>query len=175
MNESEFEAELRALKPAAPSPALFQRINAELPATQAIAVAATRTLAPTPAAGVVARAKPTPVWVTLLRGMLWASAGAAVAVVVLTSQPPTTVPKAPANAALYAEQASSDVPEEQTVSELIAAADEGLYVDETGSDPQRQMRLTYLERHVWTNPETGAVIEFEVPREDIVMMPVAMQ
>ena len=61
------------------------------------------------------------------------------------------------------------------MSELISANDEGFIYDQNSAEPQRQMRLTYLERHTWTNPRTGAVIEFEVPREDIVLMPVAMQ
>ena len=30
--------------------------------------------------------------------------------------------------------------------------------------------MTYLEHHTWTNPKTGAVIEMEMPREDIVLM-----
>ena len=58
--------------------------------------------------------------------------------------------------------------------ELVAAEDQG-FVYGGDQAAQRQFRLVYKERHSWTNPATGAVLEFEVPREDIVLMPVAMQ
>ena len=84
----------------------------------------------------------------------------------------------PANIASNSETAVSmvafnEAPDE-SVDELIGAQDEGL-VYGADEEPQRQVRMVYLERHTWTNPQTGAVIEFEVPREDIVLMPVAMQ
>lgn len=174
MNESEFEAELRALKPAAPSPTLATRIAAELPA-HSLAVAPSRALDHAPAAGVVARPQRESLLLGLLRRLLWAGAGAAVASVVLLNRTPefpqTPTSLAPTQAASIAVNAAPD----QTVSELIESADEGLIYDQDSASPQRQMRYTYLERHFWTNPQTGAVIEFEVPREDIVLMPVAMQ
>jgi len=174
MNESEFEAELRALKPAAPSPTLATRIAAELPA-HSLAVAPSHAVEPAPAAGVVARSRQEPVLLGLLRRLLWAGAGAAVATVVLLNRapdlPPTPTSGAPTQTASIV---VNEVPD-QSVSELIESADEGLIYDQDSATPQRQMRYTYLERHFWTNPQTGAVIEFEVPREDIVLMPVAMQ
>ncbi len=170
MNESEFEHELRALRPAAPAPSLVKRIAAELPATHAITVAPSRTLDHAPAAGVVARPERGSTLLGLLRGLLWAGAGAAVAsFILLNREPQAPVPSPTTTAPSMAVSGTAD----ETVSELIDSTDEGLIYDQ--DTPQRQMRLTYLERHVWTNPQTGAVIEFEVPREDIVLMPVAMQ
>lgn len=172
MNESEFEAELRALRPAAPAPALEKRIAAELPA-QTRAVAATRTVAHPPAAGFVPPAGKEPMLLAVLRRLLWAGAGAVAAVAVMayhaSQQPPDFVGLGSG----LAESTSSQTVPTATVSELIDSTDEGLIYDQ--DTPARQMRLTYLERHVWTNPQTGAVIEFEVPREDVVLMPVAMQ
>ncbi|MEQ1862856.1 MAG: hypothetical protein ABMA13_23285 [Chthoniobacteraceae bacterium] len=157
MNESEFENQLRALTPAAPSPDLGRRIAAAMIPSR------------TPAAGVVAQPRRS-AWADLMRGLLWASCGAAAAALILLSRTPETTP-APASVAAAVPPAAAS----ETVSELIATADDGLVFDEDSDEPQRQMRFTYLERHVWTNPQTGAVIEFEVPREDIVLMPVAMQ
>lgn len=39
----------------------------------------------------------------------------------------------------------------------------------------RQIRFSSIERHVWNDPDTGARMEVEVPREDVRFMPVAMQ
>jgi hypothetical protein len=175
MNESEFEQELRALQPHAPSPTLARRIAAEMPAAQALVVAPSRALSHTPAAGLVVQPRRSP-WLGLMRGLLWASAGAALAVVIMTyREPPQFVVDVSRNGVGLAESASVNETPSESVSELISANDEGLIYDQGSAEPQRQMRLNYLERHVWTNPQTGAVIEFEVPREDIVLMPVAMQ
>lgn len=175
MNESEFEQELRALRPVAPSPSLAKRIAAEMPATQAITVAPARTLSQSPAAGTLARPERESALMGLLRGLLWAGAGAAVASVILLNREPRALPAVPTNVVAQAESVAVTETPDETVSELITSKDEGLIYDQSTAEPQRQMRYTYLERHVWTNPQTGAVIEFEVPREDVVLMPVAMQ
>jgi hypothetical protein len=189
MSESEFEAELRAVHPAQVRSALAERIATELASgelrvanNQAITVAPDRQMqASTPAAGLVPRRAPDASrggW-SFLRGLAWALGGAAAAVIIIaarsggvgensrTAGKPLPV-EAPATLAI------NEDPDE-SVAELIATEDEGLILDTEDAQPQRQLRLTYLERHIWTNPQTGAVIEVEVPREDIVWMPVAMQ
>ena len=88
----------------------------------------------------------------------------------LTWRAPSTAPE---KGALVADIALHEEPDASS-EEFIEAADDGVVFDADAA-PQRQMRLTYFERHTWTNPATGAVIEFEIPREDIVWMPVAMQ
>lgn len=172
MNESEFESELRALRPTAPSPALEKRIAAELPA-HTLAVAPARIVGHPPTAGVVPHAGKEPVLLALFRRLLWAGAGAAVATVILLGRAPEPAPAAKPTAAVQQEKFNVAETPAATASELVESIDEGLIYDQ--DTPARQMRLTYLDRHVWTNPQTGAVIEFEVPREDVVLMPVAMQ
>jgi hypothetical protein len=188
MNESDFEAELRAVRPARIKSDLAERVAAELASgelhlanNKALATAPERQVASsTRAAGLVRSddALSVPSW-SIWRGLAWALGGAAAAVAVFllvgthggggnsqlagtedTSQP--------------ARVAINEDPDE-SVAELISTEDEGLILDTEDAQPQRQLRLTYLERHTWTNPKTGAVIEFEVPREDTVWMPVAMQ
>lgn len=173
MNESEFENELRALKPAAPSPALGKRIAAQMP-TQALALAPERTLARPRSAGVIAKPQPGSTLLALLRGLLWAGAGAAAASAFFLTHAPQ-MPAAAPDAARENIAAAQAAQPEEAVSELIASQDEGLIYDRDSAEPQRQMRYTWLERRIWTNPQTGAVIELEVPREDVVLMPVAMQ
>jgi hypothetical protein len=58
--------------------------------------------------------------------------------------------------------------------ELIAAEDGGFVYDEA-EEPTRLVRYTTLERHTWTDSSTGAQLQVEVPREDMILMPVAMQ
>ena len=186
MNESEFEAELRRIEPVKPSPRLAERIAVELEAeghavfSKAVAVSPDRSLQTTlPAAGILARGESTQArsrgW-NIWSGLGWAFAGAAAAVALLLARGgfrektagPVELPS------LTAPIAINEEPDE-SVAELIATEDEGLVYGADDSQPQRQLRLTYLERHIWTNPQSGAVIEFEVPREDVVWMPVAMQ
>ncbi|MEI9894844.1 MAG: hypothetical protein WDN28_13410 [Chthoniobacter sp.] len=46
---------------------------------------------------------------------------------------------------------------------------------ETDDGPAREVRYTYLERHAWSNPHTGARVYLEVPREDVYLLPVSLQ
>ena len=171
MNESEFENELRALRPAAPSATLVEKIARELrsethAANGALAPAAAKRA---PTAAVVPRAeRGNSAW---LRGLLWICGGAAAAIAIVVS---TRSPEPARELASTAIATTAQFEAGESTNELIDAEDEGLRYDEDQA-PQRQLRLTYIERHTWTNPATGAVIEFEIPREDIVLMPVAMQ
>jgi hypothetical protein len=173
-NESEFETQLRSLKPVAPSPELAERIAAELRTVQSVTVAPARAIGHVPAAGSLQPQRAEAIWIGLLRRLLWAGVGAAAAVIVLSARAPQAQPLAPAAPTTLPIE-STAAPAAEESSELIAATSEGVLLNGDSSEPQQQMRLTYLERHVWTNPQTGAVIEFEVPREDVVLMPVAMQ
>ena len=159
MNESEFEKELRALSPAAPSASLAARVASEMQKP---------ILPAQPRAGAIPRPAPAAApWRGLLR-ILGGSIAVAAAISFLTTRDPQPQPQVVPIVAVSGE------PDEST-DELISADDEGLVYDAAFGTPQRQLRMLYLERHTWTNPATGAVIEFEVPREDIVLMPVAMQ
>ena len=174
MNESEFEKELRTLRPVAPSAALAEKIDRELRGeTRAIDGAlvpvAAKPVVRVATAAIVPRPRRAPgAW---LRGLAWVCGGAAavLAVVVFVRSPELTSKSAPVAVSTTAQFEAGE-----STNELINAEDEGLLYDEDQT-PQRQLRLTYIERHTWTNPATGAVIEFEIPREDIVLMPVAMQ
>jgi negative regulator of sigma E activity len=177
MNESDFELELRALQPSAPSADLAERIardlQMELPvaANDAIVPVQPARAVPVPAAGIVPRPRRAP-W-AWLRGLGWACAGAAavLAIVVLMQTPPRTTHPEPSTPVLAS---TPEFQPAEATSELVDAEDQGFVYGEDQT-AQRQIRLVYKERHSWTNPATGAVLEFEVPREDIVLMPVAMQ
>jgi hypothetical protein len=169
MNESELEKELRSLRPANPSPKLAEQIAADLKNGPARVHEAAAGLLIRPPAKQHAWQIMRPWLLTLssvsavMLGFLavstWMKPGAATN----ASKPEPAAPVFTLN----------EIPD-QSVDELIDAQDEGLVFGED-EEPQRQVRMVYLERHTWTNPQTGAVVEFEVPREDIILMPVAMQ
>lgn len=173
MNESDLENELRALRPIAPSANLEDRISDALHESALVLVSPRTLRAPT--AGVIARPAPPGFFAQWLRGLGWAVAGAAAAVALLLYFQKDAAPQTPsvAESTAVKDDAESFLPAESE-RELVDADDSGvLYVE--GEEPLRQIRYRSVERYAWTNPETGARVEVEVPREDVVLMPVAMQ
>ena len=174
MNESDFESELRALRPVPPTPGLARRIAADLE-PHSIALAEPRALRPRTAGVLVAPRSASTLLFDWLRRLGWAAAGAATAVAALVyfqKDTPQPMPAAPAIAAAELE-VGEFIPAESE-SELVAADETGVVYLE-GDEPVRQMRFHSVERYAWTNPETGARVEVAVPREDVLLMPVAMQ
>lgn len=54
---------------------------------------------------------------------------------------------------------------------LYDAVDEGIvYLD--GETPAQRMRLSYLDTITWENPKGGASLQWTVPREEILFVPV---
>ena len=178
MNESDLEQELRKLVPVRPGDRLFQAIENELGTMASVVVAAPRVLERRVDHQLQEEAGWHWVW-SFLRGLSWAGVGAAAAVAIMMSHvnQRTTLASSTeqtVNVSAAAEDAAP-VQREEMVNEFVSAADEGLVIDEEAGEAQRRVRFSFIERHFWTNPETGAVIEFEVPRDDVLTMPIAMQ
>ncbi len=168
MNESEFEDELRALRPAPPSPALELAIARELET-------APRALAVRPAAGIIVRPEKRSRF--FLGGFAWAFGGAAVAAVAMLSAPPAWTGLGGHGGKSGAPIAAVETPYFEPLEsdrEVVATeTSEIFYDDEAG--PSQVVRYSSVERHSWTNPSTGALVEVEVPREDFFLVPVASQ
>ncbi len=168
MNVSDFENELRALHPVAPSPTLEDRIATGIARSAGRSQAALDLDSDRPPGTLAFRGLHE--W---LQRLGWALAGAAAAIAgVLFFQSdarelPSPLPE------IAAVEAKDFVPSESE-SELVEAGETGIIYTED-AEPFRQMRFRSVERYAWTNPETGARVEVEVPREDVVLMPVAMQ
>ena len=158
-NEPDFENQLRALRPIAPSPALEENIARQLAAR---ATVIQRHEAEGDAPSLFDRIFP---------GLRWALAGAAAAAAVFLTmnhfQQQKVVPAG-------SSAAERDFEAVEVTRDLVAAEDGGV-VYEAEEEPARVVRYTTLERHVWTHPVTGARLEVEIPREDIVLVPIAMQ
>jgi hypothetical protein len=158
MNEPDFERKLRTLLPAAPESSLEDRISQDL--------------APAPAAALMESRTPS-ILERLLPGLGWSALGASAAVVAMLAlnltrdNPDKGTADAPARVAAAAE---ADVELEQ---QLLEVADEGI-VEVSADGPVRQMRYHSLERRQWKDHD-GAVTVIEVPREDVVLVPVSIQ
>ena len=168
-NEPDFETHLRALHPIAPSPALEENIARQLASHRAIATVEARATV-IPRQEVEANAPS--LFDRIFPGLRWALAGAATAAAVFLTmnhfQQQHVSPTGPSAAI------ERDFEAVEVTRDLVAAEDGGVvYEDE--EEPARVVRYTTLERHVWTHPITGARLEVEIPREDIVLVPIAMQ
>lgn len=165
MNESDLEAELRALRPVPPTARLLERIAAEL--------STNRERGDAPRAGVLERP-----WMQRhpwFAAMGWAGAGAAAVLLAMVAWQPRVGVKATADAAIpVAIVGEAGAAEIETSSELIAATEEELSYEEE-QEPTRRVRFTFLETHTWKDPDSGALITVEVPREELLLIPVAMQ
>jgi hypothetical protein len=169
MNDAELENRLRELlRPASPSADLRQRIGGRLPTVAARPQAYSGRLAPPAKRGFLH---------ILLRDFGWACAGAAAALAIFALWPAKLAPTGTPNAKSEPPAAvatANTFEHDETTNELVATQDSEQVV-ETDGGPAREVRYTYLERHAWSNPTTGARVYLEVPREDVYLVPVSLQ
>ncbi len=174
MNESEFEQELRALRPVRPSRELEGKIGREL--------------APSAAPHLWSAPEGRSWLERLLPAFGWGSLGAAAAVVVMLSMnlakgglPPASLAPG-SNAGPVTQTVPGLAPVQPKVvptadaavsGDLLEATNEGLL---EGSDVgvARRVRYSTMERRSWKDAN-GAVTVVEVPREDVVVVPVSFQ
>jgi hypothetical protein len=158
MNESDFENLLRSVPPAAPHRCVEERIATELNRPPV----STAAVLPQPS-------RPN----RFFAALGWASLGATLAVASMltvnlvrgdTGQP---IVKSPAKSTALIE---APVEFEHEILEIS----EGGIVAESADGPARIVRYDSLERRTWTEP-SGAVMILEVPREDLVLMPISYQ
>lgn len=185
MNESEFESSLRRFTPVKPSPDLAQGIATALERRPAALASASE-----PASRRTST-QPTsaPLWVWLDR-LLWTTFGATAAVAVTlavvrpvpvpvpasasapTAEPTFTVsPRAPAPA-----QVTPVAPEFQKVltsNETLDWKDEGIHFDSTGQ-PVLKLRRTAVEHQAWADLQNAGVVQVEVPRQEVMYVPVPL-
>ena len=164
------EAELKLLRPAAPTRDLLARIERELA---------------TPLAATVPAHRPSRLW-WLWAGAVPAAAALAVMVTLRTRnhQAPSPI-AAPTPASVAATPQPTNA--EQLVAEsaaafkpvaaenvLYAAQDEGLVTLDDGT-PARRERLNFVDTITWRNPRTNAQVRWTIPREEVRVVPVKFQ
>lgn len=158
MNEPDFENELRAIRPANPRRALEDRIASALTPAPATATLDTRQRA----------------WIDrMLPAFGWGALGAITAVMAMlvinltrgnTGQPVVDVP------AKLVAAAEADVEMEH---EVLNVADGGI-VEDNIEGLSRVLRYESVERRRWKEKD-GSVTVVEVPREDVVLVPITFQ
>jgi hypothetical protein len=163
MNEPEFEEQLRSVRPAAPRRAVEDRIAAEIGR-----VPTTGTLQP-PARSLFTR---------LLPGLGWSATGAAIGIATmlalgLTHERSAQSSGVTATQASTTETAELAEPDMEFEHEVLDVEEQGI-VDGTDNGLARLVRYESMERRRWSD-STGAVTVLEVPREDLVLIPVSFQ
>jgi hypothetical protein len=106
----------------------------------------------------------------ILPAIGWSAAGAAAAILIVRFSDPKEETPPREVSALLAAAAEAEVELEH---ELLDVADAGI-VEESAEGIARVVRYESLERRRWTG-EDGAVTVLEVPREDLVFVPVTFQ
>lgn len=154
----QLEAELKRLRPSAPSRELLGRIDDDL-----------RTEVP---------GRP----LLPIRWLWLAALPAAAAFAIVFSQRsphPGAGDQTQSRSALRAPNrgdASVDAPLKPVAAEnvLVSASDEGLVTLDDGTQARRE-RLRYVDTITWKNPRTNASLTWSVPREEVRVVPVAFQ
>ena len=176
MNDfSEVEKELRKLRPAQPSPVLFQGIEQALESSEAT--------------GSPARQNPVRVaffhhWWSLGLGV--AATAIVVLFVVIRLEHEHRPDPMVAQSSPAAESRPLATPTEQStgLSRFIPAGgtnvvyntrDEGLHFADGSERPVRRVRYQSQQTWRWRNPETGASLRVSYPSEEIVLIPVSGQ
>ena len=171
MNDfSEMENELKKLRPAAPSPELFARIEAQLEADAA-------------EENVVRPARFRISWLSLGAGL------AAAAVLLLFSywqlnRFPQRQTAIAATSPTQQHARSTTAKETRVAPEFVPAhatevvyrtEDEGLLFPRGSEQPMRRVRSQTRETFQWRNPTTGASLRVSYPREQVSLVPVTGQ
>ncbi len=161
MNESEFESQLRATRPAAPSDMLEHSIANAL---RQPTIGASRELR-----------EPTGLLRQLLGGLTWATGGATAAVLGMLwlDAEPKQTPTGAGPSELKAMPAGTFLAE--APSREVVNTSAGALVFPEEQQPARLVRVNMVERRTWANAATGARIGVELPREDLMLIPVSYQ
>lgn len=154
----QLEAELKQLRPAAPSRAVTARIAREL-------------------AGAAARRGPRWRDIAMWLGAAALPAAAAIAVVMIQfgRTRPASASAPTAGAAIVAAVAAADALKPVTAENVLySASDEGIVTLADGTAARRE-RLKYVDTITWRNPRTNASLTWTVPREEVRVVPVVFQ
>ena len=178
MNDfSDLEDELRKLRPAQPSPVLFERVGEALKASRPFA-AANATSSWWRFKGVTEN------WWSL--GFSLAAAAVLILFAVITMERRHEQQEAVAQSSAAPETRPAPLETERSTSRsrfvpaggtnlVYNARDEGLHFADGSERPLRRVRYNTQQTWRWRNPETGASLRVSYPSEEIVLIPVSVQ
>ena len=149
----QLEAELKRLRPIAPSAELFRRIAGDL----------------APAQPRERRAGVPWFWAVTVP-----ATAAALIVFSLGRRDAAMTPRRAEVSGVAAERAGEALKPVAVENVLYSAHDEGWVTLEDGT-PARRERLNYVDTIIWKNPRTKASLTWNVPREEVRIVPVSFQ
>jgi anti-sigma-K factor RskA len=165
MNDfSELEAELKQLRPAAPSVELMKRVEralAEAPAT-------------VPGAGVLPKRKSSTSWFALGLGLAAAAAVLLLARVTVNHATTTKQPRVTEASPAPSETATQLVPDGVT-RVVYHTRNEGLVFPRNSEQPVRRVRSLSRETLAFKDRNSGASLRVSYPTEDVRLIPVSGQ
>lgn len=165
MNDfSELEDQLRKLRPATPSPELFNRVE------RALSVEET---SPSTAAVLSRERRFHFNWLSLGLGLAAATALVLFAFIRL-QQPTTTTPTVASVSPAPATSTAQLIPAGLT-QVVYHTRDEGLHFPNNSDQPMRRVRSQARETIRWRNPKTGATLRISYPREEVSLTPISGQ
>lgn len=160
MNEPDFEQQLRAIQPCAPRRVVEERIAAEL--------------APIPTTATIPPRRERSWFACILPALGWSGAGAAIALIAMSALDRDQRAVPAVNGESSVPSVAITTPAEMELEhELLDVADGGI-VEESDDGLARVVRYESLERRRWVDAD-GAITVVEVPREDLVLVPVSFQ
>ena len=179
MNDfSELEKELRKLRPAQPSPVVFERVGDALENCRA-GIKERRSLVRR--WGGLETAHP---WWSLGFGLAAAAVVILFAVVTMERRHERQETVAQISTAPETRQAPLGAGRSVSLSKFVPAGgtnlvynarDEGLHFADGSERPLRRVRYNTQQTWRWRNPETGASLRVSYPSEEIVLIPVSVQ
>jgi hypothetical protein len=173
----ELEKELRKLRPAQPSPVLFERVGEGLKDSKASAVADARS-------SWWRFKEATRNWWSLGFGLAAAAVLILFAVVTMERQHEQQETVAQSSPTPETRPAPLETERSTTPSRFVPAGgtnvvynarDEGLHFADGSERPVRRVRYNTQQTWRWRNPETGASLRISYPSEEIVLIPVSGQ
>jgi hypothetical protein len=178
MNDfSELENELRKLRPAQPSPVLFERVEEALDDSRASAAADARS-------SWWRFKEATHNWWSLGFGL--AAAAVLILFAMVTMERRHEQQQTVAQSAAAPETRPAPLVTERSTSHgrfvpaggtniVYNARDEGLHFGDGSERPVRRVRYNTQQTWRWRNPETGASLRVSYPSEEVVLIPVSGQ
>ena len=176
MNDfSQIETELRKLRPARPSPILFERVEEAMIACRAVAAPARQPRKPS---GLRYN------WLSLGFGLAAAAVLVLFAAVKMERQQESGKEIAQTSREPEGEPLLNQAQKSTATDKFVPAGatrlvyntrDEGLQFAGSSGQPLRRMRYHTRETWQWRNPTTGASLRVSYPSEEVVLIPVSGQ
>ena len=187
MNDfSELEKDLKALRPARPSPVLFERIEGALAENcRASAAADARPIAnwfrrfiETPyrfGIGLAAAAAAVVLLIARINIDQTQNQNTEIAQVSPPSQTKPVLPSSSGRSAIDGPMSSNKFVSSGATQVVYNTRDEGLQFADGSEQPLRRLRYQTRETWQWRNPSTGASLRVSYPSEEVVLIPVSGQ